>query len=864
MGAAGLGGEALLLTSVGLVVGQARAAAFGLAVWIAAWALGAWRAGRGGAAPARALLLWGGAAAVAAPLAILLALELAATTLGALASLSVGVALVALAALPQGGFLPLLARAGRSEDVSLLFAANLLGGVLGARLLAFELPGAVGLRGAAVVVGVLALLAALLGRVGVEPDVAAPEPGARGAGDLRAGLVVGLVTAWLGGVEWIGFRLAALWLGGMQPALTAVLVATLLSLALGAALLPRLLPRGPLGPGAALLLAALGGWVMVSQALPGRLEDPAGSPLLAALLLVGPPLLPLGAVIPLLHRRGSGESGARLGGLLLHEVWGAALGVPLVHLLLVPALGCGGATAALTLLAVPAVLLLGGSMGLRGGLAAGAALLALAGARSPEPALGTPALDRPQFEVRAFTEDAHFAVSVVHDGLRGETTLLTDDFRATAVGDDYLYMRVLGHLPLLLHPDPERVAVLAFGTGTTAGAVARHPEVERLEVLELSRAVCDAAPEFEGVNGGVLADERTHLHLGDGRRTLGGFEGELDVLTMEPLLPDSPFAVHLYTPEFYARARRALAPGGLLCQWVPPQALAPDTFDAIVAAFCGEFEWSAVFLFGTQVILLGGEVLPALDPARLDAAPEELRQALAALGIEDVGGVAARFVTLGARWPAVARPVTDADPWVVFRPRRRGVELLADLPANLASLRGVEGPLPLPWQLAVGASGQARLASARRLHRAREVWHREEYELRRALLGEGAPAPLPDDPELEDLDELLAGLEGTTDREADLLLREVRFVRGYRQGVQLLAMGDPAGAFIALGEAGRLRPQAADVHLHAALAAHRAGRGDVARQLADEAYRLCPRLLETSPGRRVEALGLPAALLPRR
>ena len=310
--------------------------------------------------------------------------------------------------------------------------------------------------------------------------------------------------------------------------------------------------------------------------------------------------------------------------------------------------------------------------------------------------------------------------------------------------------------------------------------------------------------------------------------------------------------------------RRARAPGGLLCQWVPPQALAPDTFDAIVGAFCGEFEWSAVFLFGTQVILLGGEALPALDPSRFAAAPEGLREALAALGIDDAGGVSARFVTEGARWPAAPRPVTDADPWVVFRPRRRGVELLADLPRNLARLRGVEGDLPLPWQLVVGPSGQARLAAARRLHRAREVWHREEYEVRRVGLRDGAPPALPDDPALGVLDVLLAELERTTDREVDLLLREVRFVRGYRQGVQRMLMGDPAGAFTVLGEVGRLRPQAADVHLHAALAAHQAGRTDIARQLADEAYGLCPRLLETPPGRRVVAMGLPAALLPRK
>ena len=163
----------------------------------------------------------------------------------------------------------------------------------------------------------------------------------------------------------------------------------------------------------------------------------------------------------------------------------------------------------------------------------------------PEPALASPALDRPDFEILAFTEDAEFAVSVVRDSLRGERTLLTDEFRATAIGDEYLYMRVLGHLPVLFHPDPRRVGVLALGTGTTVGSVSLHPDVERIDVLEISRAVVEFAPYFEEVHLGALDEglpglleleegERVGLYLGDGRRTLARLpEGSLDVLTME-------------------------------------------------------------------------------------------------------------------------------------------------------------------------------------------------------------------------------------------------------------------------------------------------------------------------------------------
>lgn len=859
LGAAGLGGESLLLTGVSLVVGGARASAFGLAVWIAFWALGAWVSGR--CRGMRAFALFGAGVVLFPAIAMWASLALANSSLSEAASVFAGALLIGMVAFPQGAFLPWLARAGGERDVSLLFAANLIGAVVGVRWLASDIAGALGLLPAAQVVSGVAAMGvacAWLGQSRADKD---PEPSVKV--DRISALLVGLTTLWLAGVEWVGFRLGALWLGGMQPAVTALLSASLLSLAFGAALLPRLFRRDSSALACVLTLAAAGGLVLAHGGLPGyvlSLTDSraAESPLLVALALVAPALVPLGAVVPLVHRRGEGESGARLGGLLLHEAWGALIGVPLVHLVLVPTLGCGGTVSLLSLLAVPLIYLTAPrSFAMKLGIVA--VSVAAASFTLREPALRTPALQKPEFRIVSFEEDAHFAVTVVEDGLRGEKTLLTDDFRATAVGDDYLYMRVLGHLPLLLHPDPARVAVLAFGTGTTAGAVARHEEVESIEVLELSDSVLDVAPEFFAVNGGVLEDERTTVHLGDGRRTLAGFDGELDVLTMEPLLPDSPFAVHLYTPGFYDRAKRALAPGGLLCQWVPPQALHPETFDAVVGAFTDSFPWSGVFLFGTQVILIGGEKAPALDPARF-ATEGELFTALEVLGLDSPIGAASRWVTSGGSWPAVERPVTDGDPWVLFRPRRIGVELLGDLPNNLGRLRRLEEELPFNWRLGLGAEGRARLEEARVLRRAREAWHRDEYELRRMAAGDASLAPLSGAPELGVLDAYLSAIAKSPDPEVQLLRREIAFVRAYRRGVEGLLLGDATQAFEALGEAADLRPQAADVHLHASLAAFRGGRPGVAKRLADEAYRLCPGLLETSQGRRVVALGLPAHL----
>jgi hypothetical protein len=79
---------------------------------------------------------------------------------GSALAVVLGSAVLALAAFPQGFFLPLLARvwpsAGGARDVSLLFAGNLVGSVAGAHWIGFD---AAGLWGRVPALGCAAALA---------------------------------------------------------------------------------------------------------------------------------------------------------------------------------------------------------------------------------------------------------------------------------------------------------------------------------------------------------------------------------------------------------------------------------------------------------------------------------------------------------------------------------------------------------------------------------------------------------------------------------------------------------------------------------------------------------------------------------
>jgi spermidine synthase len=882
-GAGGMGLQSVLLAYLGLAAGHSLGGALGPGLFGAGWCLGAWVAGHHRGRDGRALA----AATLAAPAAgALVAAWLHAQAARGASFTPAVLAAVVLAAAPQGVFLTLQARAfSRAQGeprVALLYVANLLGALLGAAWIGLQVMAASGRSGALVASNVTVAVGAALGaagamsigksaaRIGAEPT--------RRVGGRQAAWTAAVGALWIFGLEWLCLRLGVLWVGSQVGELTRLVASSLLALSLGAALLPRFLHRDARGVLEVLALACVastwplwaGGalaWVAreVQPALreSAWLEGAADLPL--TLTLVVPTLAPLGALLPVLHRAMSGESGARLGQIFLFEALGALAAGPLLHFALVPQVGVGGAIAWLASCAGLAALGYLRHLALRRGIVAVVALslaVLVVALRAPAPALASPKFGDPSLTLRAFAEDAHFAVAVVDDGLNGERTLLTDTFRAAGDGRDYAYMRVLGHLPLLLHRDPARVAVIALGTGTTLGSVALHERARQIDVFEISPKVVEFAPWFERVNGGALAADaeprrvngegRVAVRVGDGRRRLGEAGPRYDVVTIEPLLPDSVFGVYLYTPEFYARVRASLNEGGLFAQWVPPHAMPSDVCAAVVDAFARSFEWSSAWLFGTQLILLGGAGAPELDAARFEelqeASQQELRAALEALGLANADGLRARWVGDLRYWPRSERALRDADPWIVWRSRRADPPVLEWLPRNL-ELITTHASEP-PWPAADADDGLARAVRGLREARIALGWRearrrrgesdgREGREIAATALGElDGPA--------------------SSDGEIRAFLEEVEFLDALRRGVAALAAGDARGALRDCLRAAELRPERGDTHLYLATVFSALGEARAAAAALAKATELCPRWRETAAGQRALRLGLRA------
>lgn len=139
-------------------------------------------------------------------------------------------------------------------------------------------------------------------------------------------------------------------------------------------------------------------------------------------------------------------------------------------------------------------------------------------------------------------------------------------------GDEHT---ILGLLPVLLHDDPEAVLVIGLGSGNTVWAVGANPRVRRIDVYEIVKpeltvlnALLASGERYAPVER-VLADPRIELQFTDGRLALRGDERTYDVIEADALEPSMAYSGSLYSREFFELGRSRLAPGGLMCTYVP-------------------------------------------------------------------------------------------------------------------------------------------------------------------------------------------------------------------------------------------------------------------------------------------------------
>lgn len=542
-------------------------------------------------------------------------------------------------ALASGATLPVASRAVVHDaavmprTLATLYGANVAGALVGAFATTFFLVGLLGFPATAALGTAANLAAALLalalhrqGRVAVTPPSAVPLPPL----DRRAvaiGAVYFAVGASAMSIEILWTRVVSQ--AGWNAATTIfglVLVTYLLGHALGAGLLFRhgLAPRLDRGlvPLRAFLVAPalIGALTLGSVLLLAVPTDPFHWQELRWLKGLGlslPPqrfwllapavLLPAavsGALFPLASRLTIpvvGRVGGGVGRLAALSTVGGIFGAVCTGFWLMPAVGT-----------VRALILVGTLVGAVG-LAGAASLGELSGSRSWSAAGALALLGGLLFALvpshahilmsgdetlLAFSEGRNSSTAVVQLNPRERQLLIHGERIETAGGGTDVAMAAA------VHPSPETVLVIGFGTGRVTAEALKTPAYRQVTAVDFNGDLLSMAPLVRGEDAVLFEDPRFRFVDNDGRHHLLLTDERYDVIVNDAAI--YAWYLELSTREFSELARSRLEPEGLYLGRLHLFRITNHAYQRELQTFLSVFPNAAACMLSDDILMLIG------------------------------------------------------------------------------------------------------------------------------------------------------------------------------------------------------------------------------------------------------------------
>lgn len=616
--------------------------------------------------------------------------------------------LVLVPAVCMGGTLPVLVRAlaSRGADtrtsIAGLYALNNLGAVAGTLAAGFLLLPALGIQSSLVVGAVLNLVAAALAKT-AGPDSDAVPHAADDAAARDANTALGVAGSWatlfalaLSGFaamsyEVVFVRVIALGFGSSTYSFTLMLVGFITGLGVGSLLVSKLEVRRPLWWLAASQLGAAAALALVMpfvERLPywsaslraAFTTSPSGftaylvgqGAIVLGLLVVPTALIGIGfPLVAYVQSAASPKIGSKVGATYAWNTIGNVLGTLVTTLVLIPAIGIGGALhTSLALQVLAGLLLLVFALGakpLERGIAVGATAVvllayALLGShwhstlnhaadhlrlRSGPPPEATNA----QRELHELASFDNWKKRYVLDFAKWPKSILVEDADSTtiAIGNDreaYLYvngkgdasagqfdmltMEMLAHAPLFLLPNAKSVCLVGYGSGVSCGSVLQHP-IASLDLVEISQGVLDADFVFRKINRNPLSDPRLSVYREDARTFLRTTPKKYDLILSQPSNPWIAGIGSLFTVEYYRDAAARLNPGGALCVWFHQYEQSDEAVELVLRSLHEVFPHVQIFFsYNSEVIAIASPEPIEPDFAAMEAAFDrpELRRDL--------------------------------------------------------------------------------------------------------------------------------------------------------------------------------------------------------------------------------------------
>ena len=178
-------------------------------------------------------------------------------------------------------------------------------------------------------------------------------------------------------------------------------------------------------------------------------------------------------------------------------------------------------------------------------------------------------------------------------------------------------------IPVLLHPEPDKVFYLGMGAGVTAGASLLYPVKEVLVAELVPEAMLAARKHFAKFLYGLFDDERVSIFVEDGRNFLSGTKNNYDLIISDLFIPWKAGSGTLYTKEHYQTVLDRLEADGLFVQWMPMYQVSEQEFGIVVRTMLEVFPqvtlWRGGFMTDQAILgIVGHNNTEAINKDQLE------------------------------------------------------------------------------------------------------------------------------------------------------------------------------------------------------------------------------------------------------
>lgn len=168
--------------------------------------------------------------------------------------------------------------------------------------------------------------------------------------------------------------------------------------------------------------------------------------------------------------------------------------------------------------------------------------------------------------------------------------LLLDGHVQLCTFDEPAYHESLVQIPMLSLRDPKRALVIGGGDGGVVRELARHKNMETIDMVEIDQGVIDACSEhMPSLNNGAFKDHRVHVHVQDAFEFVKNTTQPYDLIVMDSTdvyeEESGELSERLFTESFYKDCFNALSETGFVVTQADNLVFCPYSLEAIRADF---------------------------------------------------------------------------------------------------------------------------------------------------------------------------------------------------------------------------------------------------------------------------------------